>query len=137
VRGGRREGRIEWRGAGAGVGAAEGEGLEAGAREEVGEGDGGGGDGDGGEGGVLDPSSGSGRYRKGYIEEPLMAALARIPGLPLPDRELEIVEDGRLVTVPDFAWEDVKLCRRGVVPAGCYADAPATILAWAIAMPSS
>jgi very-short-patch-repair endonuclease len=38
-----------------------------------------------------------------------MAALARVPGLPPPDRELEIVESGRLVTVPDFAWENVKL----------------------------
>ena len=38
-----------------------------------------------------------------------MAALARIPGLPSPERELEIVDGGRLITVPDFAWEDAKL----------------------------
>ncbi len=49
------------------------------------------------------------RYRKGEIEEPLRAALARA-GLPEPERDHEVRDDeGRLVTVPDFAWPDVKL----------------------------
>jgi type IV secretion system protein VirD4 len=92
--------------AGGGAGAAEADvngavGAGGEARVETGEGR------EENEGGGVDPSSG--RYRKGYIEEPLMAALARIPGLPLPERELEIVEDGRLITVPDFAWEDAKV----------------------------
>ena len=93
--------------AGGGAGEAEAavEVEAAVAETEVGTGESGRGD-DNGEG-ALDPPSG--RYRKGYIEEPLMAALARIPGLPAPERELEIVEAGRLITVPDFAWGDAKV----------------------------
>jgi hypothetical protein len=58
-------------------------------------------------GGEMDPATG--RYRRGAIEEPLRAALDRIPGLPAGDRDFEVAEDGRLITVPDFAWENVKL----------------------------
>lgn len=90
--------------AGAEPSAADVKGLPAEPREDGVKGS------DGGEGagiGASDPCNG--RYRKGYIEEPLMAALARIPGLPSPERELEIVDGGRLITVPDFAWEDAKL----------------------------
>jgi hypothetical protein len=50
-----------------------------------------------------------GRYRKGFIEEPLARALAGIPGLPTPNRDFEIRDQDRVVTVPDFAWPDVKL----------------------------
>lgn len=50
------------------------------------------------------------RYPKGEIEEPLRAALAAIPDLPAPERDHEVRdEQGRLVTVPDFAWPEVKL----------------------------
>ncbi len=50
------------------------------------------------------------RYPKGEIEEPLRAALAAIPDLPPGERDHEVRDDeGRLVTVPDFAWPDVKL----------------------------
>jgi type IV secretion system protein VirD4 len=102
-----RSDRVAMDGAGAGAGAdadaVEVDGAVAESRVEAGEGSEGGESGEGG----LEPAGD--RYRKGYIEEPLMAALARIPGLPLPERELEIVEGGRLITVPDFAWEDVKV----------------------------
>jgi hypothetical protein len=57
--------------------------------------------------GVQDPQTG--RYRKGAIEEPLRAAIERIQDLPPGKRDLEIRDGDRLVTVPDFAWEDVKL----------------------------
>jgi hypothetical protein len=50
-----------------------------------------------------------GRYRKGFIEEPLARALAGISGLPTPEREFEIREQDRVLTVPDFAWPDAKL----------------------------
>jgi len=50
------------------------------------------------------------RYPKGEIEEPLRAALEAIPGLPPAKRDYEVHdEQGRLVTVPDFAWPDVRL----------------------------
>jgi hypothetical protein len=50
------------------------------------------------------------RYPKGEIEEPLRAALEAIPDLPPAQRDLEVRDDqNRLVTVPDFAWPDVKL----------------------------
>ena len=50
------------------------------------------------------------RYPRGEIEEPLGAALAAIADLPPPQRDHEVHdEQGRLVTVPDFAWPDVKL----------------------------
>ncbi len=50
------------------------------------------------------------RYTKGEIEEPLLSALVSIPGLPPGERDHEIRDDqGRLVTVPDFAWPDVRL----------------------------
>lgn len=50
------------------------------------------------------------RYPKGEIEEPLRAALAAIPDLPAPERDYEVRdEQRRIVTVPDFAWPDVKL----------------------------
>ncbi|MEW5807411.1 MAG: DEAD/DEAH box helicase [Acidobacteriota bacterium] len=58
-------------------------------------------------GGFEDPRTG--RYRKGKIEEPLGAALARIADLPPSQRDLEIKDGERLITVPDFAWEDVKV----------------------------
>ncbi len=60
-----------------------------------------------GSGGVIDPQTG--RYRKGAIEEPLKEALARVPGLPAGVRDFEIHDGGRLVTVPDFTWEDRKI----------------------------
>ena len=53
--------------------------------------------------------SGAPRYQRGAIEEPLGCALSRIEGLPEPNRELEIKDGDRLVTVPDFAWEDRKV----------------------------
>lgn len=50
------------------------------------------------------------RYPKGEIEEPLRAALGAIPDLPRPERDYEVRdEQERLVTVPDFAWPDVRL----------------------------
>jgi len=50
------------------------------------------------------------RYPKGEIEEPLRAALESMPGLPPGERDYEVRDDqGRLITVPDFAWPDVKL----------------------------
>ena len=52
---------------------------------------------------------GAPRYQRGAIEEPLWSALRRTEGLPEPNRELEIEDGDRLVTVPDFAWEDRKL----------------------------
>ena len=51
----------------------------------------------------------TGRYRKGAIQEPLRAALVRIPGLPAGKRDLELPEGGPVITVPDFAWRDAKL----------------------------
>lgn len=49
------------------------------------------------------------RYPKGEIEEPLRAALLRA-GIPEGERDYEIRDDdGRLVTVPDFSWPDIKL----------------------------
>lgn len=49
------------------------------------------------------------RYHKGEIEEPLRAALTRV-GIPEGERGYEICDDiGRLVTVPDFCWPDIKL----------------------------
>ncbi|MDI3281266.1 MAG: DUF1998 domain-containing protein, partial [Bacillota bacterium] len=49
------------------------------------------------------------RYPKGEIEEPLRAALGRA-GVPEGEREYEIFdEQGRLITVPDFCWPDIKL----------------------------
>jgi hypothetical protein len=50
-----------------------------------------------------------GRYRKGFIEEPFARALAGVSDLPKADREFEIREQDRVVTVPDFAWPDRKL----------------------------
>jgi superfamily II DNA/RNA helicase len=59
-------------------------------------------------GGETDPVTG--RYRKGFIEEPLLLALRDQPGLPEPRRDSEIRDEaGALVTVPDFSWPDVKL----------------------------
>jgi hypothetical protein len=50
-----------------------------------------------------------GRYRKGFIEEPLARALASVPELPPPDREFEIRDQDRVITVPDFTWPDARL----------------------------
>jgi ATP-dependent helicase YprA (DUF1998 family)/RNA polymerase subunit RPABC4/transcription elongation factor Spt4 len=58
-------------------------------------------------GGASDPQTG--RYRKGHIEEILKEALERTHDLPLGIRDLEIKDGDRLITVPDFAWEDIKL----------------------------
>lgn len=59
-------------------------------------------------GGAKDPKSG--RYRKGYIEEPLLAALRAQAGLPEPERDYEITNDhGAVVTVPDFTWPAQKV----------------------------
>lgn len=59
-------------------------------------------------GGAVDPKSG--RYRKGYIEEPLLAALSAIPDLAAPLRDFEARSDeGSVVTVPDFAWPAAKV----------------------------
>ena len=50
------------------------------------------------------------RYAKGEIEEPLRRALESIEGLPRGERDYEIRdEEGGLVSVPDFAWPDVKI----------------------------
>jgi very-short-patch-repair endonuclease len=50
------------------------------------------------------------RYPKGEIEEPLRRALECIEGLPSGIRDFEIKDDhDHLITVPDFAWPDVKL----------------------------
>jgi len=49
------------------------------------------------------------RYPTGEIEAPLRVALERA-GVPPAERAYEIRDDeGRLVTVPDFAWPDVKI----------------------------
>jgi hypothetical protein len=51
-----------------------------------------------------------GSYPKGRIEEVLLDALRRLDGVPEPDREHEVrTESGTLVTVPDFAWPDLKV----------------------------
>lgn len=50
-----------------------------------------------------------GRYPRGEIEEPLRAALERL-GITDGLRDYEVYDDnGRLITVPDFTWPDVKL----------------------------
>jgi ATP-dependent helicase YprA (DUF1998 family)/very-short-patch-repair endonuclease len=49
------------------------------------------------------------RYPRGAIEEPLWSALRALDDLPEPNRQLEIRDGARLITVPDFAWEDVRL----------------------------
>ncbi len=50
-----------------------------------------------------------GKYPKGEIEEPLRAALERT-GIPAGQRDYEIRnEHGTLITVPDFAWPQIKL----------------------------
>ncbi|MBM4395094.1 MAG: DEAD/DEAH box helicase [Deltaproteobacteria bacterium] len=55
-------------------------------------------------------SDGAPKYRRGAIEEPLAAALAAFPDLPPGRRDFEVFDKGgRVVTVPDFAWPDVKL----------------------------
>lgn len=59
------------------------------------------------QGGAPDPTTG--HYRKGAIEEPLRLALERIHDLPTADRDYEIRDGDRLITVPDFAWPDVRL----------------------------
>jgi very-short-patch-repair endonuclease len=59
-------------------------------------------------GGETDPATG--RYRKGFIEQPLLLALRDQPGLAEPERDFEIQsETGTLVTVPDFTWPDARL----------------------------
>jgi len=51
-----------------------------------------------------------GRYPRGHIEEVLLEALRRLDGVPEPDREYEVRRnDGRLITVPDFAWPEAKV----------------------------
>jgi hypothetical protein len=51
-----------------------------------------------------------GAYPKGHIEEVLLEALHRHDTLPSPERDHEIYSDsGALVTVPDFAWPEVRL----------------------------
>lgn len=50
-----------------------------------------------------------GRYPKGYVEEPLRAALER-RGIKDGQRDFEVRdEQGRLVTVPDFEWPELKV----------------------------
>jgi ATP-dependent helicase YprA (DUF1998 family) len=59
-------------------------------------------------GGETDPATG--RYRKGFIEEPLVLALRKQAGLPEPQRDFVIPDDaGRVVTVPDFTWPEAKV----------------------------
>jgi len=54
--------------------------------------------------------SGSDKYPKGVIEEYLKRALEEFKDLPPGLRDLEIKdEQGRLVTVPDFAWPEEKI----------------------------
>jgi hypothetical protein len=49
-------------------------------------------------------------YPKGHIEEVLLDALRGLGDVPEPIRDFEVrAPDGRLVTVPDFAWPDVQL----------------------------
>ena len=48
------------------------------------------------------------RYLKGEIEEMLRAALERL-GINDFKRDFEIEEEGRLLTVPDFAWPDLRV----------------------------
>jgi len=51
-----------------------------------------------------------GRYPRGHIEEVLLEALRGVEGVPEPEREHEVrTEAGALVTVPDFAWPDLKV----------------------------
>jgi very-short-patch-repair endonuclease len=54
------------------------------------------------------PSEADPRYRRGPIEEYLAQALAET-SLPAANREFEFRVNGAVLTVPDFAWEDVKL----------------------------
>lgn len=58
---------------------------------------------------AVESVPGAARYQRGAIEEPLLAALRRIEGLPEPNREYEFRDGECLVTVPDFAWEDRKV----------------------------
>lgn len=52
----------------------------------------------------------NGVYPKGHIEEVLLDALRTFSDVPGPVRDYEIRRpDGVLVTVPDFAWPDVRL----------------------------
>lgn len=51
-----------------------------------------------------------GVYPKGHIEEVLLEALRKHPGLPEPVRDFEVRDpEGTLVTVPDFVWPGVRL----------------------------
>lgn len=54
------------------------------------------------------PAEGEPRYRRGPIEEYLAHALAET-NLPEASREFEFRVNSAILTVPDFAWEDVKL----------------------------
>ncbi len=50
------------------------------------------------------------RYPKGEIEEPLRRALERLADIPEGLRDFEICNpEGHLITVPDFAWPDLKI----------------------------
>lgn len=52
----------------------------------------------------------NGVYPKGHIEEVLLEALRALGDVPEPRRDHEIRRpDGAVVTVPDFAWPDVRL----------------------------
>ncbi|HHH47906.1 MAG TPA: DEAD/DEAH box helicase [Gammaproteobacteria bacterium] len=58
----------------------------------------------------VNAATGTRRYPKGPIEEPLLAALLKIPDFPAPVRDYEIRDaEGRLITVPDFTWEQEKI----------------------------
>jgi hypothetical protein len=51
-----------------------------------------------------------GTYPKGAIEEVLLGALTPFDDLPAPERDHEVrTEGGTLVTVPDFAWPDLRV----------------------------
>jgi ATP-dependent helicase YprA (DUF1998 family)/very-short-patch-repair endonuclease len=59
-------------------------------------------------GGAIDATTG--RYRKGHIEEVLLGALRKAAVVSEPLRDHEIRNHaGVLITVPDFAWPDIKL----------------------------
>lgn len=63
--------------------------------------------------GTMEPGVEQGQrhrvYPKGAIEEPLAYALSRITGLPAAQRDHEVRDGDRIITVPDFAWTDVKV----------------------------
>ena len=51
----------------------------------------------------------TGRGPESPIESALLSAIRRVEGLPEPTAQVKICEEGRLITIPDFAYEDAKI----------------------------